>query len=81
MRGEPSRARSYKDTIKDRLRPRGEADASKLPGVILFAAVVGVFPLAYLIDGLTGAGWLGSALGAIAIAAMLAVGAVMLIRT
>jgi len=81
MRDHPSRAQSYRDTIKDRLRPNGEANASKLPGVILFAAAVGVFPLAWSIDSLTGAGWLGSALGAIAIAAMLAVGAVMLIRT
>ena len=81
MKGRISRARFYLEPIKDRLRPNGEKNANKLPGAILFAAVVGVFPLAYALDWLIGAGWLTSALGAIAIAATLAAGAFMLIDT
>lgn len=81
MRGHTFRPRAYRDPIKDLSRPNGEKNAGKLPGVILFAAVVGAFPLAYALEWVIGAGWLGSALGAIAIAAILAAGAVMAIAT
>lgn len=73
------KSRSYLDPITDRLRPKVDKNATGLPGVILFAAVVGVIPLAYTLDWLTGAGWLGSALGAIAITAILAAAAFKLI--
>ena len=79
MRGYTSHARFYRDSIKDRVRPK-DNDASKLPGVILFASTIVVFPLAYSLDWQMGIGWLGSALGALAIAAILAVGACMMVR-
>ena len=81
MRGPTSHRRSYLDPITDRLRSRGKRDAGKLPTVILFAAVVGVIPLAYVLESTIGMGWLGSALAAIAISAIVATGAFMVIGT
>ena len=81
MRARTYRRRSNPHPIKDRSRPNREKNASNLPGVILFAAVVGVFPLAHMADWAIGASWLASILGAIAVAAILAAGAFMLIDT
>ena len=80
MKTQTSSARSYRNPIQDRLRPIYEANASKLPGVILFAAGIGIFPIAYALDGLMDLGWLGAAFGALAIAAILAVGGCALVR-
>jgi hypothetical protein len=52
-----------------------------VPGVIFVIAVIGVFPLAFALDQLIGGGRLGSALGAIVIATILAINACMLIGT
>lgn len=73
------RGRPSPEAIADRLLLSGEASASKVPGVILVAAIVGVFPLAFALDRLIGGDWLGSALSAIAIAAILAINACLLI--
>ena len=81
MQSRNRRSRSRLDPITDRLRSYKAPGASKLPGVILFIAIVAAFPLAYGIQWLTGASMLVSAFGAVAIAAAAVVGAVMLIRT
>ena len=79
MRARTYRRRSHAHPIKDRTRQIRDKNASSLPGVILFAAVIGVFPLAHMVDWVVGASWLASILGAIAISAILAVVAFMLI--
>lgn len=77
MRRGRTRGRSYLDPITDRTRPNS-GETSKLPGVILFAAAVGVAPLAFGFDWLLG-NWLASVLSAIAIAAVLAFNAILLV--
>jgi hypothetical protein len=81
MRGGRIRGRSYLDPITDRVRPNSKETASKLPGVILFAAVLGVAPLTFVFDWLLEGNWLVSGLSAIAVAAVLAVNAILLIRS
>ncbi len=80
MKNKRSRSRTRLNPITDRLRASNAANDDKLPSAILFAAIVGVFPLAYGLQWLTGAGWLGSVLGAVAIAAIAAFGAFTMIR-
>lgn len=81
MSNRPRRSRSRLDPITDRFRSYSAPGTSKLPGVILFVAIVATYPLAYGIQWLTGAGVLVSAIGAVAIAAAATVGAVNLIRS
>jgi hypothetical protein len=81
MRRRTSRARSYLDPITDQVRPKDERIAGKLPGVILFAAVAGIYPLASALGWLLGASWIVSLLAASALAAILAVGSLFLIRS
>jgi hypothetical protein len=80
MRDHSSRRRSRLDPITDRLRTSDGRRAGKLPTVILFAAVIGVLPLAYFLDRFLGGGWLVSALAAVAIAGILAFNAFLFIR-
>ena len=80
MRGNGSRRRYRLDPITDQVPASSGENASKLPGVILFAAVIGVAPLAYALDWLLGADWLVSVSAAAAIAALLAVNASLLVR-
>jgi hypothetical protein len=76
----PVRTRFSRDAMKDRVRPIVEHGASKLPAVILFAAAIGIFPLAYGLDAALGIGWLASAFGALVVAAFLAASACSVIR-
>jgi hypothetical protein len=80
MKPYTSRTRFSRDALKDRVRPIDWNDAGKLPGVIVFAAALGALPLAYALDALLGIGWLGSAFGALAIAAILAASACTMVR-
>lgn len=80
MKPHKSRARFSRDAFKDRVRPIEWHDEGKLPGVIVFAAAIGIFPLAYALDALLGIGWLGSAFGALGIAAILAASACTMVR-
>jgi len=76
---QPIRAKSYPDPVEDELGLDNAKNAGNLNGGILFAGVLGILPLAYALQWQFGAGWLGSALGAVGVASILAVNAVMLI--
>jgi hypothetical protein len=80
MRASGSRNRSRLDPITDQVRPVNGQNASKLPGVILFAAIIGIAPLTFLLDRLMSGNWLISATAAVAIAGVLAVNAFLLVR-
>jgi hypothetical protein len=71
----PSRTLYPRAAIMDQVRSADRRDPSKLPIVIVFAATIGTFPLAYALDGLLGIGWLASAFGALMLAAILAASA------
>ena len=75
-----TRAGFSRDIIKDRERRQDDRADSKLPVVIVFAATIGIFPLAYALDASLGIGWLGSAFGALSLAAIFAASACMLVR-
>lgn len=75
-----NRTRFSRDAMKDRVRPIVEHGTSKLPAVIVFAAAIGIFPLAYGLDATLDIGWLASAFGALVIAAFLAASACSVIR-
>ena len=75
-----SSTRSQPDPVGDRLRPVEGRNASIVPTVILYAAVIGVAPLTFVLDRLLGGDWFVSALSAIAIAGVLAVNAFLLLR-
>lgn len=74
------RTLSHRPALADRVRPGNRPEPSKLPLVIVFAAAIGTFPLAYGLDALLGIGWLGSAFAALMIAATLAASACATIR-
>lgn len=80
MRSNATRARFTRELIKDRVRVPVDHGDGKLPVAIVFAAAIGIFPLAYALDAALGIGWLGSAFGALIIGAILAAGACMLVR-
>lgn len=74
------RTYSQSAPIADRMQPAGERNASIVPSVILFGAVLGVAPLTFALDRLLGGDWLVSALSAIAIAGILAVNVFLIVR-
>lgn len=80
MRSSATRARFSREIIKDRVRGEDDHAGSKLPVVIVFAAAIGILPLAYALDATLGIGRLGSAFGALVIGAILAAGACTLVR-
>jgi hypothetical protein len=80
MRASGSRNRLHLNPITDQVRPADGQNASRLPGVILFAAVIGIAPLTFTLDRLLGGNWLISAAAAVAIAGVLAVNAILLVR-
>ena len=80
MRSNATRARLTREIIKDRARVPHSNDDGKLPVVIVFAATIGILPLAYALDATMDIGWLGSAFGALIISAILAAGACTLVR-
>ena len=80
MKAFTSRTLYPRAAIMDRVRPIDRRDPSKLPVVIVFAATIGAFPLAYTLDALLGIGWLGSAFGGLMLAAILAAGACAMVR-
>ena len=80
MTASGSRKRSRLDPITDQVRSADGQNASKLPGVILFVAVISIAPLTFALDRLLGGNWLISAAGAVAIAGALAVNAFLLVR-
>ncbi len=79
MRASRSRDRSHLDAITDQVRPADGQNASKLPRVILFAAVIGIAPLTFTLDRLLGGNWLISAAAAVAIVGVLAANAFLLV--
>ena len=81
MKPSGSSTRSQPDPIEDRARPADGRNASIVPTVILFVAVISVAPLTFVLDRLLGGDWFVSALSAIAIAGVLAVNAFLLLRT
>jgi hypothetical protein len=80
MRSNATRARFSREIIKDRVRGQDDHADSKLPVVIVFAAAIGIVPLAYALDATLGIGWLGSAFAALIIGAILAACACTLVR-
>lgn len=74
-----SRKRSRLDPITNQVRPADGQNASKLPGVLLFAAVIGIAPLAFTLERLIGGNCLISAAAAVTILGVLAFNASLLV--
>jgi hypothetical protein len=80
MRSNATRARFTRELIKDRVRIPVDHGDGNLAVAIVFAATIGIFPLAHALDATLGIGWLGSAFGALIIGAIFAAGACTLVR-
>jgi hypothetical protein len=80
MRSNVTRARFTRELIKDRVRAPVDHGNGKLAVAIVFAAAIGIVPLAHALDATLGIGWLGSAFGALIIGAIFAAGACTLVR-